>query len=78
MRSGRKVTRLTPGRYVFTVRDASRSHNFHLRGPGVNRTTRVAAVGTFIWRLTLRRGAYAYFDDANPLQKQIFKVSPSL
>jgi hypothetical protein len=38
-RAGKKVVSLKAGPVVITVRDLSAKHNFHLRGPGVNRTT---------------------------------------
>lgn len=60
---GLRVTTLAAGAYVVTVRDRSRRHNFHLTGPGVNRRTTVAQVGTFTWRLTLRAGAFRYVSD---------------
>ena len=52
----RKVTTLTAGRYTFAISDKSNIHNFHLRGPGVNKTTSVAAVGSSVWTLTLKKG----------------------
>jgi len=59
-RGGRKVTRLKPGTYTIVVRDRARIHNFHLRGPGVNKKTGVAFVGTVRWRVKLVRGLYRY------------------
>jgi plastocyanin len=61
--SGRRVTTLRRGRYRIVVRDRSHLHNFHLRGPGVNKATTVRAHGTFTWTLTLRRGTYRYVCD---------------
>lgn len=61
--NGRRATHLAPGRYRITVRDRSRLHNFHLTGPGVNRRTSVAALGTFTWTVTLRRGTYRFLCD---------------
>jgi plastocyanin len=53
-----RIVRTTPaGRYTITVRDRSRAHNFRLTGPGVNRKTGVAFVGTARWTVTLRKGA---------------------
>ena len=51
------------GRYVITVNDRTRSENFHLRGPGVNRRTGVAFRGSARWTLTLRRGTYRFRSD---------------
>jgi plastocyanin len=60
---GKKVTQLKPGRVAITVRDLSSGHNFHLVGPGVNRKTSVAQLGTVTWNLTLRRGTYRFVCD---------------
>jgi plastocyanin len=62
-KAGKKVRSLKPGRYTITVRDRSAVHNFHLRGPGLNKTTGVAAVGTRTWKVTLKRGTYRYVCD---------------
>ena len=62
-RNGAKVRSLTAGSYVVSVRDRSRRHNFHLLGPGVNRRTAVATMGTFTWTLTLRAGTFAFRSD---------------
>ena len=35
------------GTYTITVRDRSPIHNFHLTGPGLNKKTSVAKVGTY-------------------------------
>jgi len=51
------------GIYVITVRDRSNIHNFHLTGPGVNKTTSVAAVRTYRWRVTLKKGTYTFVCD---------------
>ena len=57
------VKLLTPGQYIVVVNDRSSIHNFHLTGPGVNKKTGVAAVGKFVWRLTLRKGTYTFVCD---------------
>jgi plastocyanin len=61
--SGRRVTSLRRGRYRIRVRDRSAMHNFHLRGPGVNKRTTVAFRGTVTWTVTLRRGTYRFVCD---------------
>ena len=61
--NGRRVTTLTAGPYSIVVRDRSRTRNFHLIGPGVNRKTGVARMGTFTWNLTLRVGAHRFVSD---------------
>jgi plastocyanin len=61
--AGRRVTRLKAGRYRIAVRDRSVMHNFHLKGPGVNKKTAVAFKGTRTWTLTLKRGRYSFVCD---------------
>jgi plastocyanin len=62
-RSGRRVSRVRRGRYRIVVRDRSAMHNFHLRGPGINKRTTVAFRGTRTWTVTLRRGLYRFVCD---------------
>ena len=57
---GKKVTTLKPGVYTIVVKDEATDHDFHLTGPGVNRTTTVGGTGTETWKVTLRRGSYTY------------------
>jgi plastocyanin len=63
--SGTAVRSLKPGTYTITVRDRSRSHNFHLTGPtnALNRSTTVTFVGTKTWRLRLVKGKYSFVCD---------------
>jgi opacity protein-like surface antigen len=71
----RKLTALKAGPVVFTVRDLSAKDNFHLTGPGVNRTTSRAGKTTVTWRLTLKRGLYVYRSDATPRLRGSFRVT---
>jgi hypothetical protein len=56
-------TRATPGRYRVTVVDRSRSRNFHLAGPGVDRRTGKAFTGSVSWTVQLRAGTYRFGND---------------
>ena len=59
-RGGKKVTRLKPATYRFTISDASSQHNFHLRGPGYNKAiTSVRFKGTKSVTVKLRKGTTA-------------------
>jgi plastocyanin len=62
---GQKVTRLkahTP--YRFVIRDQATIHDFHLRGPGIDRVlTSVSFQGTRSFTLTLKKGTYRFFCD---------------
>lgn len=62
-KGGKKVRTLTPGKYVITVRDRSTIHNFHLKGPGVNKDSGIVPTGTKTWRVTLKKGKYVYVCD---------------
>ena len=67
-----KVKTLKPGKYLIVVSDKSNIHNFHLTGPGVNKTTGVSFTGTVRWTVTLRNGTYKYVCDPH---KAIMKGS---
>ena len=61
---GKKVSKLTPGRYRIRVSDKSDFHNFHITGPGVNRRiTTVDFQGTKSRTFRLRKGTYRYVCD---------------
>jgi hypothetical protein len=63
---------LAAGTYRFVVGDRSAKHNFHLSGPGVNRLTGIAFVGTAKWVVVLKRGVYRYGSDrAKPPKKTL-------
>ena len=56
------VKLLKAGKYTFVVSDKASSHNFHIKGPGLNRAiTAVGFVGTKTVTLLLKRGTYAYY-----------------
>jgi plastocyanin len=64
------------GTYVITVRDRSSIHDFHLTGPGVNKKTSVAAVKTYTWKLTLKKGTYRFVCDPHAsIMKGVLKVT---
>jgi plastocyanin len=65
-----------PGRYVITIHDRSAIHNFHLTGPGVSRKTSVAAVRTYVWTVTLKRGTYRFVCDPHAtIMKGVLRVT---
>jgi hypothetical protein len=53
----------TAGSARITVTDRSRTDNFHLVGPGVNRKTGIAFRGRATWNVTLQAGRYTYRSD---------------
>ncbi len=54
--AGAPARSVKPGLYTITVRDRSEEHNFHLTGPGVNKSTSVDWVGTKTWRVRVVSG----------------------
>jgi len=75
-KGGKKVTKLTAGTYVFKIADKSNIHNFHLTGPGLNKSTTVPAKGTFTWKLKLKKGTYKFVCDPHAsFMKGSFTVS---
>jgi len=63
-KAGKTVTKLTPGSYSITVADRSNIHNFHLKGPGVNREiTTVGFVGTKTIIVRFKKGLYTFVCD---------------
>jgi hypothetical protein len=63
--AGKRASRVKAGRYRITVRDVSRTENFHLSGPGVNRKTGVGFRGTATWMVSLKAGRYTYRSDTS-------------
>jgi plastocyanin len=57
---GTAVKTLKPGTYKITVNDKSSIHDFHLIGPGVDKTTDVASTGTVVWTVKLSKGGYTF------------------
>ena len=75
-KSGVKVTKLKHGAYVIKVADKSSIHNFHLKGPGVDKKTGVSFTGTKTWTVTLKAGKYTYVcDPHSSFMKGSFTVS---
>jgi plastocyanin len=60
---GKKVTSLKAGTYTIVVNDKASIHDFHLTGPGVNKTTSVSGTGTQTWKVTLKKGTYKFMCD---------------
>jgi plastocyanin len=73
----KKVTSLKAGKYKIVVTDKSNIHNFHLKGPGVNKViTSVAFMGTKTVTVTLKKGIYRYVcDPHSTTMKGSFKVT---
>lgn len=65
---GTSVSHLDPGTYDIAVTDNEVTHNFHLRGPGVDMSTDVEGISTVTWTVTITDGTYTYLCDAHPVQ----------
>jgi hypothetical protein len=63
------------GPATITVSDKSKTDNFHLTGPGVDRKTKVAARGTAKWNVTLQPGLYTYRSDKHKSLRGSFIVT---
>jgi plastocyanin len=74
-RSGARFVSVKSGPAVVVVTDRSATDNFHLIGPGVNRATTKAGKKTVTWRVTFRRGRYAFRSDATRTLRGSFRVT---
>ena len=72
--SGARVKTTAKGKYRLTVKDLTRTDNFHLTGGGVNKKTGVKSKGTSIWTVTLRAGKVTYRSDAHKTLRGTFSV----
>ena len=72
-----KVKTLKAGKYSITVSDKSNIHNFHLKGPGVNKVISATPfVGTKTVTVTLKKGIYRYICDPHAsVMKGSFRVT---
>ncbi len=52
-----------PGRYRIAVTDRSKTRNFHLVGPGVNKSTGKPFMGRATWTVQLKAGSYRFGAD---------------
>src|SRR5215212_6699988 len=52
-----------PGPATIVVNDRSKTDNFHLTGPGVNKKTGLKTRGKATWNVTLAPGVYRYRSD---------------
>ena len=64
--TGAKVTHLDPGAYTISVHDYATLHNFHLTGPGVDKSTDVETTANTTWDVTVTDGMYRFLCDAHP------------
>lgn len=72
--SGARVRSTAAGKYRLTVKDLTKTDNFHLTGRGISRKTGVKSKGTSIWAVTLRAGKVTYRSDAHKTLRGSFSV----
>jgi plastocyanin len=62
-KGGKTVKKLKPGTYLVKVADKASDHNFHLKGPGVDKKTSVGKKQNVTWKLKLKKGKYTFVCD---------------
>jgi plastocyanin len=75
---GNAVTQLAPGTYDIAVSDRSESHNFHLKGPGVDQSTPIGEKQDTSWTVTIGDGRYTYVCDAHSSQMRGYFLAGAL
>jgi plastocyanin len=64
------------GTFVITIHDLASIHDFHLTGPGVNKTTSVPGTGTTKWTVKLKKGTYHFVcDPHHTIMHGVLKVT---
>jgi plastocyanin len=63
--NGKDLKTIKAGTYKLKVEDKSSIHNFHLKGPGVNKLTSLGGTGDATWTVKLKKGTYTYQCDAH-------------
>ena len=77
-RADAKVKTVKAGTKQIKIEDKSSIHNFHLKGPGVNKSTSVGFIGERIWTVKLKPGKYTYWcDPHSSMMRGSFKVVAS-
>jgi plastocyanin len=76
-KAGKDLKTIKAGTYKIKVEDKSSIHNFHLKGPGLNKLTSVSFMGDKTWTIKLKPGKYTYQCDphASAGMKGTFKVT---
>src|SRR5258705_7152302 len=76
-RAGKELKTIKAGTYKIKVEDKASIHDFHLVGPGLNKSTAVPFVGDKTWTITLKPGTYTYKCDPHALMgmKGTFRVT---
>ncbi|HEY8704347.1 MAG TPA: plastocyanin/azurin family copper-binding protein [Gaiellaceae bacterium] len=75
--AGKDLKTIKAGTYTIKVQDKASIHDFHLKGPGLNKATTMPFVGTQTWKITLKPGKYTFQCDPHAAagMKGTFKVT---
>ena len=74
--ANRPLRTVKAGTYRIKIEDMASSHNFHLRGPGVNKATSVGGKVETIWTVRLRPGTYRFVCDPHAaMMRGSFRVT---
>jgi plastocyanin len=76
-KGSRDLKTIKAGTYRIKVEDKASIHNFHLKGPGLNKKTGVSFMGETTWTIKLKPGTYTYQCDVHAASgmKGHFKVT---
>ena len=74
-RANQRLNALKAGTYRIKIEDKASIHNFHLFGPGVNKSTSVGGVVETTWTVRLKPGTYTYVCDAHGNMRGTFRVT---
>ena len=62
-KAGKDLKKIKAGTYRIKIEDRASIHNFHLKGPGVNKKTSIGGRTETIWTVRLKRGKYTFVCD---------------
>jgi plastocyanin len=61
--ANRDLKTIKAGTYRIKIEDKASIHDFHLVGPGVDKSTSIPGMTQTFWTVKLKRGTYKYFCD---------------
>jgi plastocyanin len=74
--SGATLKTVKAGTYRIKVEDMASIHNFHLKGPGVDKKTSISGRTETIWTVRLRPGKYTFWCDPHAqVMRGTFRVT---
>jgi plastocyanin len=66
--ANKKLTTVKAGTYKIKIEDKATIHDFHLIGPGVNKSTSVGGTTETTWTVKLKPGKYTFLCDPHASQ----------